>query len=363
MNIASTFADSTRQVKQSTRTKVFYEWHARSVQNTVLFALLSLPLWGADWAMGPMHAKKTLLFRLGVAALLLLSAVAKRTFKFLYFNYAATYLALAGGELLFSLAFNLPDGNPVAGAGQFLYFLLGSLLLAPLYPFGMNAAGCAVLALLPNALGVVLAPDFPSLLYVCTLWPAAAVAVLAHWRIRPHLVENIRLRQQVEASTLNDQVTGLLNLHGLELAFQRLIKLGQVKPLQQFLLLIEIDGLEQLKQAHGEDFAEALRGKMGQAVDISFRGRDITASLGDEFVCILQNVSREKSFDIAERFREGISGKEFDVLTPGTGKLKCTVSIGIVSADTKEEIKTLLNRARLGVGQARSLGGNQCICI
>jgi len=363
MNIADMFADSSRQVRQSTRTKVFYEWYARSIQNTVLFALLGTLLWGWDWAIDPYHAKKALLFRLSVLGVLLLSAIAKWLSKSLYVNYLASYLALAIGEVLFVALLAGLEGGPAAGAGQLLYFFLGSLLLCTLYRSTLNVLGCAVLALVPLLAGALLAKDFPYFAYAFTLWPAAALTALIHTRIRPVLIENIKLRQDVESSTLIDPVTGLLNPHGLEQAFQRLIKLGQIKPLQQFLLLIEIDGFDGLQQKHGQEFVDALRGKMGQIVDISFRGRDITASSGNEFACILQHVSREKAFDVAERFRESILNKAFEGLPTETGQLSCTVSVGIVSADTKESIKTLLNHARIGVNQAKSLGGNQCICI
>jgi diguanylate cyclase (GGDEF)-like protein len=363
MNIATMFAGSTRQVRQNMRTKVFFEWHARSVRHSILYALLGASLWGADWAMDPYHTKNALFFRLGVLAVLLFSAAVKWLSKSLHVNYFASYLALAASEVLFIALFDRLENGLVAGAGQFLYFFLGSLMYCTLYPSHLNALGCAALAAVPLLAGALIAADFPYFLYAFTLWPAAMLTMLAHWRIRPLLVENIRLRQQVEASTLNDPVTGLLNLHGLEQAFQRLIKLGQIKPLQQFLLLIEIDGLDALARAHGQEFIDALRAKMGQIVDISFRGRDITASPGNEFACILQNISREKAFDVAERFRESILGKEFDGLPGAVGPAKCTVSIGIVSADTKEQIATLLNQARLGVNQAKSLGGNQCVCF
>jgi diguanylate cyclase (GGDEF)-like protein len=270
---------------------------------------------------------------------------------------------LALGEVALVLLLSGLQGGLAAGAGQFLYFLLGSVLLGGIYPFNLNLAGCAALALVPHVAGALLVPGFPHVLYASTVWPAGALAVLAHWNVRLLLVENARLRHEVEASALIDPATGLLNMRGLEQAFQRLVKLGAFKPLQQFLLLIEIDGFDKIALARGQDFAVSLRGQFGQAIDLSFRSRDITASPAEEFACILQHVSREKAFDVAERFRVTVADKEFDCAAAETGTLKCTVSIGIVSADAKDDIKTLLNHARVGISQAKSLGGNQCVCI
>ena len=143
----------------------------------------------------------------------------------------------------------------------------------------------------------------------------------------------------------------------------RLAKMNEAKPLHQFLLLIEIDGMEGIKNAHGEEIAQTIWAQLGRTIELSFRNRDITSNLGSEFACILLHLSRENAFDIAERFRAKIAGKEFECPGAPNGKLACTVSIGIVAADTKESIKSLVNLARVGVSQAKSLGGNHCACI
>ncbi len=310
------------------------------------------------------HAKKSLVFRLGVAALLLLSAVAKWLSKSLFFNYLAAYLSLAFCEVALLNLFKGLEGGLAVGAGQLLYVFLGSVLLCGLYPIKLNLLGCTALALVPHIFGALSGTDFPHVLYASVIGPTTALAMLIHWKIRLPLVENIRLRQEVESSALVDPVTGLLNPHGLDLAFQRLHKLDALNPLQAFFLLIKIDGLDEIERIHGEHFARSLHGQMGQIINVSFRGRDIIASLGDEFVCILPHVSREKTVDIAERFREIIAIKEFDCPTVETGILHCTVSIGIVPDDTKEkDTKTLVNRARVAISQARYQGENQCVCL
>jgi len=363
IGIADTFAHSTRQARQGMRTRIFSEWRIRSAQHTVIFAVLGLFLWAGDLAMDASQAKKALAFRLCIAALLLLSALAKWLSTSLWFNYIAAYVSLALCEAVLVGLFKDLEGGRAAMAGQFLYFFIGSLAFCALYSFKLNLYGCATLVLVPHLCGVLLIPDFPHILYAAVIWPASLLTVLVHWWVRPILVENIKLRQEIESSTAIDPVTGLLNMRGLEQAFQRLVKLGTAKPLQQFLLLIEIDGWDEIRRTYGDDFARSLRWQIGQTVDVSFRGRDVTASPGNEFVCILQHVSREKAFEIAERFRELVASKEFACATAKTGKLRCTVSAGIVSADTREHVRALLNRARVGISQARAAGGNQCACI
>jgi diguanylate cyclase (GGDEF)-like protein len=171
------------------------------------------------------------------------------------------------------------------------------------------------------------------------------------------------LRQDIETSALIDPITNLLDRGGLELAFQRLSKLPSSKLAQLFLLLIEIDNREGIQQAYGEKALRSLRVQLGQVIDTSFRGRDITASLGDEFICVLQQVSQEKALEIAERFRESIAEKEFNCVTAKGNVLKCTVSIGVVAANTTESIRTPLNHARIAIAEAKSSGGNRCVSL
>lgn len=375
MIISDMFSDSSKQVRNNTRARLFAEHRIPSVFNTVVFALLGLFLWGADWALNLGSMKKALAFRLAIAGIILLSALVKWLVRAVSINFLATYIALAIGEVLtIALITHLPvagEGEEIAaakagltaGSGQMLYFFLGAVLLSPLYSTKWVIPGCLSLALIPHLAGEILAPEFPHLLFGSVIWPACAIALLIHWRLRPILVENIRLRHETESAVLFDPVTGLLNKRGLEHSFQRLSKMSGIKPLNQFLLLIAIDGLDGIKKAHGEETAQSIRAQLGQSIDVSFRSRDITASLGNEFACVLLHLSRENAFDIAERFRGSIAGKDFECPSMPGGKMSCTVSIGIIAIDIKENIDSLTNLARVGVSQAKSLGGNQCACI
>ena len=363
MNIADMFSESSRTVRQNTRARLFAEHRIPSVFHTLAFALLSLLFWGVDWGIDPAQARHTLNLRVVVLVVLILSAVVKWLSSTVLLNWLATYASLALSEVLLIVLLTKLNGGKVAEAGQFLFFCLGSVLLTWHYSFKVNVPGCIVLALVPSLAGYWLVPDFPHILYASMIWPAAALAILIHSKFRPYLVENVRLRQEAESAVLFNPVTGLLNKRGLEHSFQRLVKMGGAKPLQQFLLLIEIDGIARIRDAHGEAAANAVLEQIGQTVDLSFRGRDITSSLGDEFACILLHLSRENAFDIAERFRSTLADRMLKCPGAPNGELACTVSIGIVAADTKERIDSLLNLARVGVNQAKSLGGNHCACI
>ncbi len=364
MTIADMFSASQQQVRQNIRQRIFAENQPAAVSNAVAFALLGMFLWGVDWAIDAEQAGKTIVFRIACLVVLLSSALLIRFTRSLFLSYGATYLAFLVCETLFINLLSLLEGGLNQGVGEFLYFFLGSVLLGGLYPFYLNLFACLAIAAIPLGVGMLVEPNFHLVQYGAVLFPAAAITILIHWRTRPALVEVQRLRQQIDQSVLTDPITGLLNYLGLANAFQRLIRLGKHKPLQQFMLVISIDGYDEIEAAYGEAFIHSLRGKIGEVIEISFRGRDITASLDrDEFVCILQNISRENCFDVAERIRQAIADTRMECPAALTGFLNCTVSIGIGAVDIKEELKVLINKVRIGTHQARSLGGNQCSCV
>jgi diguanylate cyclase (GGDEF)-like protein len=364
IGFAGPLENASRPSKHYTRARIFAEGQRAAAQHTALFAVLGLPLWGADWEVDAHDASRGLWFRLGIAALLLLSAAAKWLLNCAVSHCLVNYLSLALSQiLLVSMLSGMNNMAIMAGSGEMLYFLLGSLILGGIYPSHFNLLGCAILMVVPSLSGALLIPYFPHWLYAAILWPMGILTLYIHRTIRQLHVDKVHLQHELEASVLFDAVTGLLNVRGLEQAFQRMVKLNAFHYLQQYLLFIKIDNLEQIAADHGPHATLALRGQFGQIIDLSFRNRDIAASLNEEFACLLLLVSREKAFDIAERFRAMIAEKEFDCPAIAGGKIKCTISVGIVSAEPGDHIKSLINHARTGINQTSSLGGNLCVCV
>lgn len=363
VTLSDVFADATRQIRRSTRLRIFAEHHKASVHYSLAFALVSVGFVAADWAIDAAHIKSALALRALILAALLLSTGIKWRSQSLYASYFSTYLSLLAAEVLLTVLLARLNGGMLTGAGEFMYLIIGSVLLGMGYPFTYNVIGSALLLLIPQVSGYLIHDEFQPLLYASILLPVGIIAILAHWKIRAFMLENVRNRQELEASALTDPATGLGNVRALEQSFRRLAKLATAKPLQQFMLFIDIDGLGEIKAAYGNAAADALRVGVAEIIHLSFRERDIVASSDDEFVGILVHVSREEAFDIAERFRITVAEKEFNLPTLQNRPLKCTVSIGIVYADTKEQVRTLLNYARVGASQAKAMGGNQSVCL
>lgn len=364
ISISDVFTASTRQARRGTRERIFLEHQSGAVLNTVAFSFLGVFFLAADWTIDPANLGKAAVIRLACMLVLLLSALVKWYSKSLLINFTVAYLSLVLCEVGQLKLLEGLTGGLIAGPGQLIFLYLGAMLFCWAFPFHYNIWGCVALALVPDAVGEVISSDFPHFLYVSVLWPACASTVFILWRVRSFLIEKQKLLREKESSEIIDPVTGLPNARGLGKSFDRLTKLTTQKAWQNCLLLIEVDGLDKVKATHGPGFSNFLLRKIGELIELSFRDRDIIGSINsNEFACILPNLPQDKAQEIAERFRTIIEQSSFDCPSTESGKFRCTVSIAIVSAEIKEEIKTLLNRARIGVSQAMSTGGNQTVSV
>ena len=363
MGISAMYDNSNRQARQGMRGKIFSENHPASIRQTFIFALLMTALTFGDLLTSPEQIKKSLLFRGAILAILLASAFIKRYSKSLIFNYATAYLSLALCEVALIVLLHGLNGLG-AGVGQFIFFFFGTLLFCTIFPFNYNMVGCIFLTIIPIGVGILLGKQNIIIYYLCVLAPGCILTILLHWRLRYHLVETQNNRQEVESIILVEPITGMLNYRGFERCYQRNVKLGLVQPALEFLLLIEIAGWEAIKASLDEKQVKQLQEKLGDLIESSLDCRNITACLGNiEFVSILHRVSQEEAYAMAENLRKTLAGTEFDCPALESGKASFKASIGIVPADTKEEMRSLISRARLGLNQAVALGGNQCILI
>ena len=364
IGISEMFANSNKQARQSTRSKIFSENHTASVLYTIIFAILGSFFLAGDLALDQDYTFKSIIYRSAILAVLLVSALLKKLSKSVYFNYAVAYLSLVFCEILLTILLNGLDGGLKAGVSQFIYFYLGTLLCCALFPFNYNIFGCIVLTIIPFAIGIPFAFNFPITLYASVLIPALIVTILILYKIRFLSVETQNSRLEMEVSAMFDPVTGLLNFRGFERMYLRMVRLGLFKTSQQFLLLIELHSLENLKALIGEKQVQQFQVKIAEIIESSLDVRNITARFGEnEYACLLQHVTQEKASAYAEAIRKAVADKDFDCPSIETGKVNYRASIGIVSADPKDEIKTLINRGRISLNQAVQLGGNQCVLI
>lgn len=187
----------------------------------------------------------------------------------------------------------------------------------------------------------------------------AAVATVR----RAQALETTRAdNRRLEALATTDPLTRVLNRRAL---LDRLN--AEVDRARRFngvlsLLVLDVDHFKPINDTHGHLAGDSVLRQLGALLDDAVRTVDIVARYGgEEFVMLLPETHREGGIQFAERVREKIAGKPFDVGLENPVHL--TVSIGIASFPSPRVTTTedLFARADEALYRAKS-GGRNRVC-
>jgi diguanylate cyclase (GGDEF)-like protein len=147
--------------------------------------------------------------------------------------------------------------------------------------------------------------------------------------------ERKRLEEALREQAFKDELTGVSNRAFFDAEVARLEK-GR-DPIG--ICFLDVDGLKKVNDAGGHLHGAILLKRVGDIVQHTFRGDDITARYGgDEFVALIPKATDDMSQIIAQRLREKIveSNKKHNGFTP------VSLSFGIVIWDPQSEEKETL---------------------
>ncbi|NKN36772.1 PleD family two-component system response regulator [Agrobacterium sp. a22-2] len=178
---------------------------------------------------------------------------------------------------------------------------------------------------------------------------------------------NDRLRTSVNQTielAVTDSLTGLSNrryLDGhLKLLFNRAIARG--RPLS--ICLTDIDRFKQVNDTYGHDAGDDVLREFSARIRSTVRGADLACRYGgEEFVVVMPDTSLDVAAAVAERLRERIENKPFQLRT-SAAELSVTASMGIATImpgiDTPEQ---LLKQADRALYQAKNTGRNRVVAV
>lgn len=185
----------------------------------------------------------------------------------------------------------------------------------------------------------------------------AAVAAIR----RAQALETTRAdNRRLEALATTDPLTRVLNRRALR---ERLITEGDRARRYESslsLLLIDIDHFKQINDTFGHLAGDSALRELGALLEEAVRTVDIVARYGgEEFVVILPETVTEGGVVFAERLRECVASRAFDVGTEHPVHL--TVSIGVATFPSASVTSTedLFARADEALYRAKSGGRNQ----
>ncbi|MBE7731537.1 PleD family two-component system response regulator [Devosia faecipullorum] len=172
------------------------------------------------------------------------------------------------------------------------------------------------------------------------------------------------LRQSVNntmAMAVTDELTGLYNRRYFERHLHVMLSKAQEQERDLALMILDIDHFKAVNDSHGHDIGDAVLREFSARLRRNIRGVDLACRFGgEEFVVLMPDTDFAQADAVAERVRQSICEKSFDV---GTARpLSVTVSVGVSlndgPADTPE---SMVKRADVALYRAKREGRNRVI--
>ena len=158
-----------------------------------------------------------------------------------------------------------------------------------------------------------------------------------------------RLRKAANADTF----TGIANLRVAERALH-LFATGQRR---YAVMMVDIDHFKAINDQHGHDTGDRILQRIAEILKSRMRVQDTVARWGgEEFLVIVESVTRDESASIAESLRQMIEAGTDDVL-------KTTISIGVAHSASGQSADQILKRADEGLYAAKNSGRNKVVTV
>jgi len=170
-------------------------------------------------------------------------------------------------------------------------------------------------------------------------------------------------QEQLEIMAKTDELTGCLSrrylMERLENELERAARYNRLLGLVMF----DIDDFKNLNDTHGHITGDAALRSIGEVLQRSLRTADFVGRYGgDEFLLVLPETSVHGTYQLAERIRNGVSIREFDLRG---GKVNLAVSGGVVGFPEVNVVtlEDLIDRADKALYRAKAAGRNKVVCF
>lgn len=192
---------------------------------------------------------------------------------------------------------------------------------------------------------------------IIALWLVAwvVIGIGGLWQLRSSVVKERQRSHLYRELSQHDQLTGLLNRHGITAAIERHFAHADTVV---SLLVLDIDHFKPFNDQHGHDLGDYILAQLGQVLQNSVRHSDCAARWGgEEFVILLPQTPIQDAHGLAEKLRCQIAQLSFSQLPDK----QITVSIGLAERQPQETYNELFKRADMALYMAKARGRNQTV--
>jgi diguanylate cyclase (GGDEF)-like protein len=170
-------------------------------------------------------------------------------------------------------------------------------------------------------------------------------------------IDRLRLYERAEHAAHHDLLTGLPNYRFLQ---ERLatLRVDLESGGRSAVLMIDMDGLKLYNDTLGHDAGDRAIQRVAQQLRSTVRAEDLVARTGgDEFVVVMEGVSREEALAVSERMHESLRGIHHEF---GNAPVPVRISVGLALApDDGTGASELLEAADRAMYDAKFGGGDR----
>ena len=174
----------------------------------------------------------------------------------------------------------------------------------------------------------------------------------------------MELRQSVNntmAMAVTDPLTGLYNRRYFERHLNVMLGKAQEQDRDLALMILDIDHFKAVNDTYGHDIGDAVLREFAARLRRNIRGVDLGCRFGgEEFVVLMPDTDFTQADIVAERVRQSIAEKGFEV---GTSRpLSITVSAGVsLNESLSDTPEGMVKRADVALYRAKREGRNRVI--
>jgi diguanylate cyclase (GGDEF)-like protein/PAS domain S-box-containing protein len=173
-------------------------------------------------------------------------------------------------------------------------------------------------------------------------------------------MERTKLFEELQQMAIVDSLTGVYNRRYFLAMAQNEVELARKYGNAVSTIMIDLDLFKKINDHYGHNFGDKVLGAVALEIKKSLRKVDILCRYGgDEFMILLPDVEAVNAMKTADRIRERILAKTFEIDEKTIG-LSASMGVAQLSTDAND-LDAVLTRADIALYAAKSRGRNRAV--